>query len=141
MLMPACLRWETRSRAAFSSPPHTHDPHIHSCTCTNTCTRPPTHSANRPPGSGSSVLRTFRDGWALTEAAARWARSTVWSRSFTVKSLADGARNVVAMVPVLDMIDHNPSMEVVWHTGPDGQETFQFCPLQPIPKVSGWLVG
>jgi len=81
-----------------------------------------------------SVLSTYRNGWALTEAAARWARSVVWSRSFTVRHMADGSHNVVAMVPVLDMIDHSPEREVVWHTGMEGTDDFQFVSLQGVPK-------
>jgi hypothetical protein len=86
--------------------------------------------------SAPSVLSTYRNGWALTEAAARWARSVVWSRSFTVRHMADGSHNVVAMVPVLDMIDHSSEREVVWHTGMEGTDDFQFVSLQGVPKVS-----
>jgi hypothetical protein len=83
------------------------------------------------------VLRSYRGGWALKLHAARWARSTVWSRAFTIRALAGGLqRNVVALVPVLDMIDHSPHADVVWHTGRDGNEPFQFMPLLPAPKVS-----
>jgi hypothetical protein len=85
--------------------------------------------------AGQSVLSSYANGWALSEAAARWARSVVWSRSFTVKRMADGSTGVVAMVPILDMIDHSPSMEVVWHTGPQGDEDFQFAPLCDVPQV------
>lgn len=103
---------------------------------TFTCPIPLCHcSAAQPPGSPPGVLSTYKGGWGLTEAAARWARSSVWSRSFTVRSLADGSRNAVAMVPVLDMIDHSPSIEVVWHTGMDGSEPFQFVPLAAVPQV------
>jgi hypothetical protein len=46
-----------------------------------------------------------------------------------------GRRAVAAMVPVLDMIDHSPDMEAVWHTGPAGTDDFTFAPLVPVPKV------
>lgn len=85
------------------------------------------------------MLSTYNNGWALTEAAARWARSVVWSRSFTVRRMANGAQNVVAMVPVLDMIDHSSEREVVWHTGMDGSEGFQFVSLNQVQKVSVFL--
>lgn len=61
----------------------------------------------------------------------------VWSRAFTVRRMADGSSNVVALVPVLDMIDHSPARDVVWHTGMDGTEHFQFVPLQAVPRVRG----
>lgn len=80
------------------------------------------------------MLASFQQGWALSLEAARWARSTVWSRSFTVQHLC-GKRSAVALVPVLDMIDHSPDVEVVWHTGPDGAEDFQFAPLTAVVKV------
>mmetsp|Transcript_13165 Transcript_13165/g.28231 ORF Transcript_13165/g.28231 Transcript_13165/m.28231 type:complete len:1436 (-) Transcript_13165:969-5276(-) len=86
------------------------------------------------PDQPAGPLSRYRDGWAMTPEAACWARSTVWSRAFTVHQLADGKRNVVAMVPVLDMIDHSPAVEVVWHTGPQGDQDFQFVPLHGTPK-------
>ncbi|GFH11636.1 uncharacterized protein HaLaN_07168 [Haematococcus lacustris] len=60
--------------------------------------------------------------------------NTVWSRSFTVRRLADGTTNAVALVPVLDMIDHSPAMEVVWHTGALGDEPFQYTTLTALKK-------
>ncbi|KAL6761322.1 hypothetical protein V8C86DRAFT_881423 [Haematococcus lacustris] len=84
--------------------------------------------------SGRTLLATYESGWCLSLAAARWARSTVWSRSFTVRRLADGTTNAVAMVPVLDMIDHSPAMEVVWHTGALGDEPFQYTTLTALKK-------
>ncbi len=101
------------------------------CLCVYVCLC----SKGRPSDAPPSVLVAYRNGWALKLQAARWARSTVWSRSFTVRQLANGARNVVAMVPVLDMIDHSPDVEVVWHTGRDGTEPFQFMPLSAVNKV------
>ena len=86
------------------------------------------------------VLTTYQGGWALTPEAARWARSTVWSRAFTVHQLA-GSSAVVALVPVLDMIDHSPDVEVVWHTGPDGSEDFQFATLTPVKQVGKGKAG
>jgi hypothetical protein len=86
--------------------------------------------------ANQSLLSSYAHGWALTEGAARWARSAVWSRSFTVRRMADGSTGVVAMVPILDMIDHSPSMEVVWHTGPQGDQDFQFAPLCDVPQVT-----
>ncbi|KAG1666307.1 hypothetical protein FOA52_004788 [Chlamydomonas sp. UWO 241] len=84
-------------------------------------------------GGRPGVLSRYDGGWALTADAARWARSTVWSRSFTVHALR-GRSGVVALVPVLDMIDHSPDVEVVWHTGPDGSSPFQFACLGAVPK-------
>ena len=147
-------------------------------------------SRSLDPAVGLGVLSTYRDGWALSPDAARWARSTVWSRAFTVHRLlppsspsstaaaaaasaaddtsvrlqpdvptpapplslplrpcipapvvAPAPTPVVALVPVLDMTDHNPNAEVVWHTGPDGSEDFQFCPLTPVSKVCMWEGG
>lgn len=54
-----------------------------------------------------------------------------------MRRMADGSSNVVALVPVLDMIDHSPARDVVWHTGMDGTEHFQFVPLQAVPRVRG----
>ncbi len=90
-------------------------------------------------GQKPGVLSGYRNGWAFSHEAARWARSTVWSRSFTVHRLRRGDKTVgpvVALIPVLDMIDHSPDVEVVWHTGPDGKGDFQFCPVSPIKKAS-----
>lgn len=98
---------------------------------------PPCH-AHRSRSSGAAdstgVLSSFEEGWALTAKAACWARSTVWSRAFTVHQLCGGS-SVVALVPVLDMTNHSPEAEVVWHTGPDGKEDFQFVTLTSVPKV------
>ncbi|KAF5838136.1 hypothetical protein DUNSADRAFT_3331 [Dunaliella salina] len=89
----------------------------------------------RPPGSPPSVLASYRGGWALTVEAARWARSVVWSRAFTVPHVEGSPPNTVALVPVLDMIDHDPHVEVIWHTGVDGCSDFQFVSLTPFAKV------
>ena len=32
----------------------------------------------------------------------------------------------IALVPVLDMLDHSPAVHVAWHTGPTGTDDFQF---------------
>ncbi|MEW5305262.1 MAG: hypothetical protein WDW36_007817 [Sanguina aurantia] len=79
-------------------------------------------------------LTSYRDGWGLTVAATRWARSSVWSRSFTIHRLANGESSVVCLVPVLDMLDHNPAAEVVWHTWPEGDKDFQFVLLKPLAR-------
>eukprot|EP00955_Chlamydomonas_euryale_P013439 144864-Chlamydomonas_euryale.AAC.8 len=84
------------------------------------------------PSGGPGTLALYDSGWALSAAGARWARSTVWSRAFSVHRLSCAAP-AVALVPVLDMIDHSPDAEVVWHTGPDGSGPFQFVPLMRTP--------
>lgn len=35
-------------------------------------------------------------------------------------------REGIALVPVLDMLDHSPAAHVAWHTGPAGTNSFQF---------------
>ncbi|GAX85353.1 hypothetical protein CEUSTIGMA_g12770.t1, partial [Chlamydomonas eustigma] len=104
------------------------------------------------PTTSLTPLSKYRNGWAFTVEAARWARSTVWSRSFTVHRL-EGCMAAaepspyscsstallhqdpaVALIPVLDMIDHSPDVEVVWHTGPEGRDDFHFCPVTPFSK-------
>ena len=73
------------------------------------------------PGSLSS--------WAASCEGVRWARSTIWSRSFTIHRLKGVREPTIALIPVLDMIDHDPQMEVVWDTGPEGDEDFQWRAL------------
>ena len=41
----------------------------------------------------------------------------------------------ICLCPVSDLLDHNPSRHVAWHTGPDGQDDFQFITFTPTSKV------
>jgi hypothetical protein len=112
-------------------------------------------------GGGKSVL----DGWGMTLDAMRWARSAVWSRAFNIRGLpldcastsgvsrvggGGGAQAVVALVPVLDMCDHDPDQRVSWRVidaqdagckqqgGPSaGQSSllFQFTTLNAVAAV------
>jgi hypothetical protein len=47
----------------------------------------------------------------------RWCRSAVISRCFSVR-FPDGSKQA-AMVPVVDMLDHNPAAQIRWevHSG------------------------
>lgn len=54
-----------------------------------------------PASIGFSSLTSYQGGWGLTVEATRWARSSVWSRSFTIHRLANGESSVVCLVPVL----------------------------------------
>lgn len=65
----------------------------------------------------------------------------VWSRAFTVPALRGCPPNTVALVPVLDMIDHAPGVEAAWHTGRDGASDFTFVTLTPFAKVGGGRGG
>ncbi|CAG9460311.1 unnamed protein product [Pedinophyceae sp. YPF-701] len=58
---------------------------------------------------------TGERGWGLTELAAKWARSSVWSRAFNVHELGDHGKTI-CLVPVIDMLDHNPGHQAAWHT-------------------------
>jgi len=78
------------------------------------------HEARAGPGAGVTE-------WGRGAGAARWARSSVWSRGFNVHRLGHrGAllEGVVAMVPVVDMLDHDPGHGAAWHTGREGAEDF-----------------
>lgn len=111
----------------------------------------PSSVPNRSSSGNVGDLTSFREGWALTSDAARWARSTIWSRAFTIHRIkTQQGKNVtredrppiirnntpvIALVPVLDMIDHDPDVEAVWHTGPEGIQDFQFNPISSFSKV------
>ena len=47
-------------------------------------------SAQGSPSQPPCLLAHAEGGWALTPEASRWARSAVWSRSFSIKRLAGG---------------------------------------------------
>lgn len=55
-----------------------------------------------------------------------------------IVSLNVGAahKESIALIPVLDMLDHNPHQHVAWHTGSTGQDNFQFLTKSAIKKVS-----
>eukprot|EP00884_Botryococcus_braunii_P021114 jgi/Botrbrau1/7687/Bobra.0159s0125.1 len=72
--------------------------------------------------------------WAGTPEALLWVRSTVWSRSFNVRLKGHGDRKTLALVPLVDMLDHSPAFHVVWHTGPSSTEAFHFVTLTPVPQ-------
>ena len=44
-------------------------------------------------------------------------------------------RSGIALVPVADMLDHEPSRHVAWHAGRSGCDDFQFFSHTPVPKV------
>ena len=44
-------------------------------------------------------------------------------------------RSGIALVPIADMLDHEPSRHVAWHAGRSGCEDFQFLTHTPVPKV------
>jgi len=96
--------------------------------------------------SGAPAAAARLEGWPLSLAAARWARSAVWSRAFTVRRAAallgacgagaggggDGSADpaaagpVTALLPLIDMLDHAPGADVAWHTGPEGADHLAF---------------
>ena len=41
----------------------------------------------------------------------------------------------IALVPVGDLLDHDNSRHVGWHTGPQGTDSFHFLNYAPIKKV------
>lgn len=41
----------------------------------------------------------------------------------------------VALLPVGDLLDHDPQRHVAWHTGPTGTDPFSFISHSPIRKV------
>lgn len=41
----------------------------------------------------------------------------------------------IALVPVGDLLDHDNSRHVGWHTGPLGTDSFHFLNYAPIKKV------
>jgi len=49
--------------------------------------------------------------YGLSPAGAAWARSTVWSRAFNLPPPGSGA---AALVPVADLLDHDPTVSVAW---------------------------
>ncbi|KAK9916904.1 hypothetical protein WJX75_008596 [Coccomyxa subellipsoidea] len=83
---------------------------------------------------GVNVLEEEAGQWAMSETALKWAKSTVWSRSFNIKSLGAAQKESIALIPVLDMLDHNPHQHVAWHTGSTGQDNFQFFTKSAIKK-------
>lgn len=42
----------------------------------------------------------------------------------------------IALIPVLDMLDHNPQQHVAWHTGRQGKDNFHFLTKSALKKVS-----
>ena len=42
----------------------------------------------------------------------------------------------MALLPVGDLLDHNPERHVSWHTGPTGTDPFSFISHSPISKAS-----
>ena len=50
--------------------------------------------------------------------------------------LAGGeARSGIALVPVADMLDHEPSRHMAWHAGRMGDDDFHFISHTPVPKA------
>lgn len=41
----------------------------------------------------------------------------------------------VALLPVGDLLDHDPGRHVSWHTGPTGTDPFSFISHSPVQKV------
>ena len=41
----------------------------------------------------------------------------------------------IALVPVADLLDHDPRRHVAWHTGPCGTRPFHFITLAPVKQV------
>ena len=46
----------------------------------------------------------------------------------------DGAK-MVALVPVIDMLDHNPEHRVSWTTGSKGDQAFQLVTHSGVARV------
>lgn len=98
-------------------------------------------------GGDGGPLVTARHGWGASEAGVRWARSTVWSRAFNLPGPSpppnpnpDHYPNPrppprVALVPVVDMLDHDPGVAVAWTAGGDGRG--EFCWTLGSPCAAG----
>ena len=76
--------------------------------------------------SAPNPLLTHRDGWCVSVDGARWARSTVWSRAYNLPGTAatQNAPCAAALVPLADMLDHDPFAGVAWtlDRGEDGND-------------------
>ena len=42
----------------------------------------------------------------------------------------------LALLPVGDLLDHDPERHVSWHTGPTGTDPFSFVSHSPVSKAS-----
>ena len=49
-------------------------------------------------------------------------------------------RESIALVPVLDMLDHSPAAHVAWHSGPTGTENFQFITHSATKQATSYLL-
>ncbi|BDA40695.1 probable actin-histidine N-methyltransferase at N-terminal half [Coccomyxa sp. Obi] len=83
---------------------------------------------------GINVLEEDGGLWGTSEEALKWAKSTVWSRAFNITFLGDAQEASIALIPVLDMLDHNSQQHVAWHTGSQGKDNFQFLTKSAIKK-------
>ncbi|CAL8466995.1 g6531 [Coccomyxa elongata] len=83
---------------------------------------------------GINVLEEDGGLWGTSEEVLKWAKSTVWSRAFNIASMGDAQEASIALIPVLDMLDHNPQQHVAWHTGRQGKDNFHFLTKSPIKK-------
>ncbi|KAK9827954.1 hypothetical protein WJX81_000191 [Elliptochloris bilobata] len=72
--------------------------------------------------------------WAAGADAVRWARSAVWSRAFNLRCVGGAGRSGIALVPIADMLDHDPSRHVAWHAGRCGSDDFQFISHTAVPQ-------
>ncbi len=54
---------------------------------------------------------------------------------FVIVDAGAARKEGIALIPVLDMLDHNPQQHVAWHTGNTGEENFRFLTKSAIRKV------
>ncbi|DBA67229.1 TPA: hypothetical protein ACH3X2_001539 [Trebouxia sp. C0005] len=83
---------------------------------------------------GAKVLQEADGGWALSDKAILWAKSTVWSRAFNIPYLGGIDKPGVALLPMGDLLNHDPGHHVAWHTGPSGLDAFHFITHTPIAQ-------
>ncbi|CAL5225504.1 g8333 [Coccomyxa viridis] len=84
---------------------------------------------------GPSTLQDGAAGWAMTDEALIWAKSTVWSRAFNIPYLGAPGKAGIALIPFADMLDHSHDRHMAWHTGSSGRDPFTFITHTPISKA------
>ncbi|DBB06668.1 TPA: hypothetical protein ACH3X1_012179 [Trebouxia sp. C0004] len=85
---------------------------------------------------GANVFQEAAGGWALSDKAILWAKSTVWSRAFNIPYLGGIDKPGVTLLPMGDLLNHDPCRHVAWHTGPAGLGAFHFITHTPVVQGS-----